>query len=119
MIRKKRQSDPENDNSYKKRVLIDFKTILQLIIFLIGGGAAGTGLTYLTPTTPQLEVKIHDVEKDLQSHKNSFNNYKEYQEREIDLQIQNIDIKLHAVNNKIDDLKEDIKEIKQLIRDGN
>ena len=109
MTTRKRASDTNDHNGYKKRSLIDFKTAMLIIAALTGGGMADLGVTFVKQNTvASNKIIIDKIDTKL-------DNYIQAHSKEEQL----MDQKLNII---LTDIKEDIQEIKtdmKKLRNGN
>lgn len=126
--------DMQNNESRQRKSdkLFNLVDTMKLFIFLIGGGLAGTGVSFIAPTTAQLDLKVAKIEEQTFDHETRIinNNNKidmtvkeigdyviKMQEIEV-LRNQLLESKFVSINEKFEGIKGDIKELKELVKNN-
>jgi len=126
MISRRRISDSEGEQSYKRRVPFDLKTITVLIVAMFGSGGV-TGLVSLyTDPNVKLQTKIDTVSAQSETNKDTlttidsevkqnrevFENYVKHEAEMESLRQQLIDSNHNHLKELLEEIRKDVKSIK-------
>lgn len=112
MVRRKvRADDDGNNEGYKQRAVLDAKTIILVISFLLGGGLGNVGINQFTGNDHISE--LNSIDNRLQAVEINFGNYKESQAHEQALRNINLETKLTAIQSSIKDLKDLLNQMRK------
>ena len=98
---KQRNAD-RDDNGYKNRRWFDLKLFFQLLTFLIGGSVAGVGITFTSPTAPNLQLRIEKQEMKFDEYITKSKEFETLKKELMNEKYKNLEDRLARIEKKLD-----------------